>query len=220
MLFRMNFRKFVAPVPACSMGRLGFGNFGRACVVAGAILVGAACSTIRPLSTSHADQAPPHAITVSACSDNGVNVRRITSDGGVQFEVPDNTFIASKASRDMPPGTMNVVKLKNDDASLVIWHDDDFSRDLKIAYPVFSSKTGKSDIVTAGSGKFGTDRWGYLDGRTVAVRRLFIRGCCGLQTDLGRTRRSAGSGSRLGLHFARPEHPNSIVRPDLGAQRA
>ena len=145
------------------MSRIGFGNFGRACVVASAILVGAACSTIRPLSTSPADQAPPHAITVSACSDKGVNVRRITSDGGVQFEVPDNIFIASEASRDMPPGTMNVVKLKNDDASLVIWHDDDFFRDLKIAYPVFSNKTGMSDIVTAGSGKFGTDRWGYLE---------------------------------------------------------
>jgi hypothetical protein len=162
-LVRMNFKRSVATALTYSTGRNWFGNLGRSCVVAGVLLFGVACSTIHPLSTSHGDQGPPQGIRVSVCSDNDVNVRRITSDGGVQFEVPENTFIASKVSRDMPPGTMNVVKLKNDDASFIVWHDDDFFRDLKTAYPVFSSKTGQRDVVTAGNGKFGTDRWGYLE---------------------------------------------------------
>jgi hypothetical protein len=163
MLVRMNFKRSVAPAPTYSPRRIWLGNFGSGCVVAGVLLIGAACSTIHPLLLSHGDQDPPHALRVSVCSDNGGNARRITADGGVQFELPDNTYIASRASRDMPPGTMIVVKLKTDDGSLVVWHDDDFSRDLKVAYPVFSIKTGQSDIVTARSGKFGTDRWGYLE---------------------------------------------------------
>lgn len=163
MLVRVNFKRSVAAALTYSPRRIWFGIFGSGCVVTGVLLLGAACSTTHPLSLSQGDQIPPRAIRVSVCSDDGGNVLRVTSDGGVQFEVPDDTFIASKASRDMPPGTMNVVKLKHDDGSLVVWHDDDFFRDLKTAYPVFSSETGQRDIEATGGGKFGTDRWGYLE---------------------------------------------------------
>jgi hypothetical protein len=105
---------------------------------------------------------PPQAITVSVCPGIGFGVHRVTSDAGIRFDAPEKAFTVHAALRDMPPGWLYVVKLKDADAKIVVWRDDDVFRDLKIAYPVFSDQIGQRIIRDATERIFGSGHWGYL----------------------------------------------------------
>jgi hypothetical protein len=89
-------------------------------------------------------------------------VHRITSDFGIQFDAPEKPFTVHGGLRDMPPGTLYVVQLKDSDANVMVWRDDDVFKDLKFAYPVFSEHMEERNVRDATGRIFGTDRWGYL----------------------------------------------------------
>jgi hypothetical protein len=94
------------------------------------------------------------------CPDVTSDVHRITSDFGIRFDAPEKAFTVHAGLRDMPTGTFYVVKLKDADANVVVWRDDDMFRDLKIAYPVFPEYLEERNIRDATGRIFGTDRWG------------------------------------------------------------
>ena len=101
-------------------------------------------------------------VTVSVCPDPTPGIHRIPSDFGVQFDAAEKVFIVHAALRDMPPGTMYIVKLRDGDAHTVVWRDDNVFRDLKNAYPIFSQHIEERTIRDATGHSFGTDQWGYL----------------------------------------------------------
>ncbi|MFI5098342.1 MAG: hypothetical protein ACHQT6_10250 [Candidatus Acidiferrales bacterium] len=105
---------------------------------------------------------PPQSIAISVCPNVTSGVHRISSDFGIRFDAPENAFSVHAGLRDMPAGMLYVVKLKDADANIVVWRDDDIFRDLKIAYPVFSEHVEERSIRGAKGRIFGTDRWGYL----------------------------------------------------------
>jgi hypothetical protein len=105
---------------------------------------------------------PPQAVAVSVCPDLNSGIHRIPSDFGIRFDASDKVFMVHEALRDMPPGMMYVVKLRDGDAHIVVWRDDDIFRDLKNAYPIFSKHIEERTIHDATGRNFGTDRWGYL----------------------------------------------------------
>jgi hypothetical protein len=105
---------------------------------------------------------PPQEIAISVCPDITSGVHRVRSDFGIRFDAPEKAFTVHAGLRDMPPGTLYVVTLKDADAHIVVWRDDDIFRDLKIAYPVFSEHIEERNIRDATGRIFGTDRWGYL----------------------------------------------------------
>ena len=107
-------------------------------------------------------KSPPQAITISRCPDVFSGVHRVTSEFGIRFDAPEETFTVHASARDMPPGTLYVIKLKDADANMMIWRDDGVFRDLKIAYPVFSEQIEERNIRDETGRNFGTDRWGYL----------------------------------------------------------
>jgi hypothetical protein len=105
---------------------------------------------------------PPQPIAISVCPDVTSGVHRITSDFGIRFDAPEKEFTVHTGLRDMPPGTLYVVKLKHSEANVVVWRDDDVFRDLKTAYPIVSEHVGERIIRDPTGRIFGTDRWGYL----------------------------------------------------------
>jgi hypothetical protein len=105
---------------------------------------------------------PPPAIAISVCPNLTFGVHRIASDFGVRFDAPERVFTVHAGPRDMPAGTLYVVKLTDADANIVVWRDDDIFRDLKTAYPVFSEHVEERNIRDARGRIFGRDRWGYL----------------------------------------------------------
>ena len=105
---------------------------------------------------------PPLAIVIFACSNITSGVHRIASDFGIRFDAPEKMFIVHVGPRDMPPGTLYVVKLRDSDANIVVWRDDDIFRDLKTAYPVFSEHVEERNIRDATGRISGTDHWGDL----------------------------------------------------------
>jgi hypothetical protein len=105
---------------------------------------------------------PPQAIAISVCPNVSPGVHRIRSDFGIRFDAPEKAFTVHAGLRDMPPGTLYVVKLKDADPNIVVWRDDDIFRDLKSAYRVFSEHIEERNIRDATGRIFGTDRWGYL----------------------------------------------------------
>ena len=105
---------------------------------------------------------PPQSFAISACRDLIPGVRRIRADFGIRIDTPEKAFTVHEGLRDMPPGMLYVVKLKDTDAHIVVWHDDDIFKDFKIAYPVFSKHVEDRNVRDAAGRIFGTDRWGYL----------------------------------------------------------
>lgn len=85
------------------------------------------------------------------------------ADFGIQFDVTEKEFTIDSGVRDMPAGTLYVVKLRSSDANLLIWHDDEIFRNLKSAWPVFSKHFEERKIRSRSGQIFGTDRWGYLN---------------------------------------------------------
>jgi hypothetical protein len=114
------------------------------------------------LSHSYHLTKPPLAIVISACSNITSGVQRITSDFGIRFDAPEKMFIVHAGVRDMPPGTLYLVKLRDSDANISVSGDDDIFRDLKTAYPVFSEHVDERNIRAATGRISGTDHWGYL----------------------------------------------------------
>jgi hypothetical protein len=129
--------------------------------VLGVVLVSSVAIYLLSLRSSRVPSVPP-AIVVSACPDLAPGLRRITSDFGTRFDVLDKAFTVHAGARDMPPGMLYVVKLKDADANVVVWHDDNVFRDLKTAFPVFSEHVEERNIRTTKERLVGTDRWGYL----------------------------------------------------------
>jgi len=121
------------------------------------------CSTLLFLSCSSESTNPPQQVAVSACPDLTPGIHRVLSDFGIRFDAPEKVFMVHAALRDMPPGTMFVVKLRDDgNAHIVVWRDDDVFRDLKNAYPIFSKRIEERTIHDKTGRSFGTDQWGYL----------------------------------------------------------
>jgi hypothetical protein len=89
-------------------------------------------------------------------------MHRIPSDFGIRFDAPEKLFMVHAALRDMPPGMMYVVKLRDGDAHISVSRDDDVFRDLKNAYPILSKHIEERPIHDEIGRRFGTDRWGYL----------------------------------------------------------
>jgi hypothetical protein len=98
---------------------------------------------------------PPQAIAISVCPNVSPGVHRIRSDFGIRFDAPEKAFTVHAGLRDMPPGTLYVVKLKGADPNIVVWRDDDI-------FSVFSEHIEERNIRDATGRIFGTDRWGYL----------------------------------------------------------
>jgi hypothetical protein len=84
------------------------------------------------------------------------------SDFGLRFDAPKKLFMVQSSVRDMPPGTMYIVKLRNGDAHVVVWRDDEVFRDLKVTFPIFSKHTEERIIRDTTGRNFGTDQRGYL----------------------------------------------------------
>ena len=127
-----------------------------------AALILCSCLTSLLLSCSSQITNPPQVVAVSVCPDLTPGTRRIPSDFGIRFDAPEKVFMVQAAVRDMPPGTMYVVKLRDGDAHIVVWRDDSVFRDLKNAYPIFSKHIEERTIRDATGRSFGTDQWGYL----------------------------------------------------------
>lgn len=120
------------------------------------------CSVFLLLSCSSRITSPPDAVIVSVCPDLAPGIHRIASDGGIRFDASEKLFLVRAGVRDMPPGTMYVVKLRDGNAQVVVWRDDNVFRDLKSAYPIFSKHVEERTIRDATGQSFGTDQWGYL----------------------------------------------------------
>jgi hypothetical protein len=114
------------------------------------------------LSCSNKSSNAPQPVPVTLCSDPTPDKQRIKADFGIHFDAPEKTFTVHAGTRDMPPGTLYVVKLRDGDAHIVIWRDDDVFGDLKNAYPIFSKHTNERTVRDTTGRSFGTDRWGYL----------------------------------------------------------
>ena len=120
------------------------------------------CLVFLLLSCSGGITNPPQAVAVSVCPDLTPGIRRIPSDFGIRFDASEKLFMVHAGVRDMPPGTMYIVKLRDGDAHVVVWRGDDVFRDLKNAYPIFSKHIEERAIRDATGQSFGTDQWGYL----------------------------------------------------------
>jgi hypothetical protein len=107
---------------------------------------------------------PPHQTTASNFYLRMFkhHFRCASSDFGIRFDAPEKMFIVHAGLRDMPPGTLYVVKLRDSDANIAVWRDDDIFRDLKTAYSVFSEHVEERSIRDATGRISGTDHWGYL----------------------------------------------------------
>src|ERR1700676_4013509 len=116
------------------------------------------------LSLSPPDMSPPQKIILTMCRDITSSDHRIRSDFGIQLGAPGKDFAVHARLRDMPPGRLYVIKLKDSVAKIVVWRDDDIFRNLKSAYPVFSDVTQERIIQDTAGNVLGTDRWGYLHG--------------------------------------------------------
>jgi hypothetical protein len=128
-----------------------------------ATLVLCAWLTSLLLSCSSQNSDAPQPVSVTVCSSPTADEQRIKADFGIHFDVPEKVFTVDAGIRDMPPGTLFVVKLREGEARMVIWHHDDgVFRDLENAYPMFSKHSEKRIIRDTAGRSFGTDRWGYL----------------------------------------------------------
>jgi hypothetical protein len=105
---------------------------------------------------------PPPPIRISVCPAVTSGERRIVSNFGVRFDVPEKTFDVYASPRDMPAGTLYVITLRDTKANAVVWLDDGVFRELKIAYPAFSKRVETREIRDAAGRLWGTDRWGVL----------------------------------------------------------
>jgi len=110
------------------------------------------------------DHHAPKPVVFSECHGLATDTRRIVSDAGTVFDVPESTFAVSARSQDMPPGTFYVVTLRGSAANLVIGHDDGIWPDLRATSPTFSRRVAGRDMRTTKERSVGTDRWGYLKG--------------------------------------------------------
>ena len=122
------------------------------------------CSWLASLLLSCSSQIsnPPKLVSVAVCSDLNPDKHRIAGDFGVQFDAPKKVFTVHAGIRDMPPGTLYVVKLRDGDAHIVIWRDDSVFRDLKNAYPIFSKHIEERTVRDTTGRSLGMDQWGYL----------------------------------------------------------
>jgi|SRR5580700_5214609 hypothetical protein len=110
------------------------------------------------------DHHAPTPVVVSECHGLATDTRRIASDAGTVFDVPESAFAVNARSQDMPPGRFHVVVLRGSAANLVIGHDDGIWPDLRTTFPTFSRRVAGRDIRTTKERSVGTDKWGYLKG--------------------------------------------------------
>ena len=110
-----------------------------------------------------ADRHTPAAISVLPCRNPDSDVRRVRSDFGATFDIPEKDFNIRTATQDMPPGRFYVITLKNSSVNLLIAHNDGIWPDLKNAFPIFSRRVEARKIQTVDKHAIGTDHWGYLN---------------------------------------------------------
>jgi hypothetical protein len=127
------------------------------------VLLGVLVCAISFYFFSVRDRQAPSAISVLPCRNPNPDVRRIRSDFGATFDIPEKNFNVRAATQDMPPGHFYVVTLKNSSAKMLIAHNDGIWPDLKNAFPVFSRQVESRTIQTVGKHSIGTDHWGYLN---------------------------------------------------------
>jgi hypothetical protein len=120
------------------------------------------CSCVASLLLSCSNETSNAPQVVAVCPDLTPGTHRILADYGLRFDAPEKLFMVQSSVRDMPPGTMYVVKLRNGDAHIVVWRDDEVFRNLKIAFPIFSKHTEERIIRDTTGRNFGTDQRGYL----------------------------------------------------------
>jgi hypothetical protein len=79
---------------------------------------------------------PPPAIAISVCPNLSlVCIASRRCFGSTHLRKCSQS---TRVLRDMPPRTLYAVRLKDADANIVVWRDDDIFRNLKITYPIFS----------------------------------------------------------------------------------
>jgi hypothetical protein len=127
-----------------------------------AVILVSCLAVYLPFSRTAHVMNPPQPISISVCPDVTSGVHRITSDFGIRFDAPEKAFTVHAGPRDMPPGTLYVVQLKDAEPNMVVWRDDDIFRDLKITYPNLSKRIDQRNIRDATERIVGTDHWGYL----------------------------------------------------------
>ena len=81
-----------------------------------------------------------------------------------QFDVLEKDFEVKSELRDMPPGRLHILTVKDSTANIVIWRDDNIFSELKSAFPAFSKQVQEREIRTPKGVLVGKDRWGYLKG--------------------------------------------------------
>jgi hypothetical protein len=84
------------------------------------------------------DPHAPPAIGVSACGGVSAGVRRMTAGYGTQIDAPEDAFVVKSGLKDMPPGRIHSVTLRNSTANIAILPDDGSWKELKDALSVFS----------------------------------------------------------------------------------
>ena len=122
---------------------------------------------------------PPRAVVLSVCRSSTNGVRRIQANFGTQFDVSQSLFTVEAGMRDMPPGTLYVVTLKNGRNNMVVWQNDEIFSELKSGV---SNPVGERQIRSTNGIIVGEDRWGYLnDGDRWRYVRFFIGDAVGYQ---------------------------------------
>jgi hypothetical protein len=106
---------------------------------------------------------PPPVIVLSVCPTVASGVQRFRADFGTQFDVSETNFTVAARTRDMPPGTLYTVTLKDRGTNMIVWHDDELFRELKDTFPVFSRRVGEKNIRTQDGRVVGKDHWGVLN---------------------------------------------------------
>lgn len=104
----------------------------------------------------------PSVVVVSICQPTSSGMHRIRADFGIEFDVSESVFAVQANLRDMPPGRLYVVTLKNSNYKMIIWHDDEFFDELKSGFPVLSKRVEEREIHSANGHNVGQDSWGYL----------------------------------------------------------
>lgn len=119
---------------------------------------------------------------MSVCHTQTPGVIRVQSDFGTDFDASDSLFSVHESIRDMPPGKLYVVTLKNGSNKMIIWHDDDIFSELKFGFPVISKCAQKREIRSANDRIVGEDSWGYLtDGDQWRYVRFSVGDALGYQ---------------------------------------
>jgi hypothetical protein len=128
-------------------------------VVVGVILV---ASLVFYLFFHRTPHAPP-GIVLAICRDVPPGMHRVGSIFNTQFDVPEKDFTFHSATRDMPPGILYVITVKDGSTNMVISNGPlGFDQEFNSAISVFSAHIEERDVRTPQGRVVGKDSWGFL----------------------------------------------------------